>query len=120
MSTCLECIHYERCDTVFDGLLSNRDNKSCCQFDNKSGYLKLPCRVGDTIYFTGYGVVEELIVAAISVEFNKTFIDNCIGYVDAYRYNGSCESLGFNVFGELFFTSKEAAEKALSKPEVVE
>ena len=35
---CTECLYYERCDTVFDGVLSNRDNKPCDQYINKSEY----------------------------------------------------------------------------------
>ena len=118
MRSCQECIYYDRCDYIFDGCLSNGDNKACGWFDDKNNYLKLPCRVDDVIYFIGYGVVEELKVYMISVEYNKSFIDNYIGYVDARRLDGTSESIGFNVFGELAFTNMEDAKNALSRAEV--
>ena len=113
MKSCPECIYYESCDYFFDGCLSNRDNEACRRFDDKSNYFKWPCKVNDTIYFIGYGVVEALEVFKLSVELCNTFIDNYIGYVDARRHDGTTESIGFNVFGELAFTNKEEAENAL-------
>lgn len=50
MKTCLDCIHYERCDTVFDGLLSNRDNEPCDWFDDKAYYAKLPAYIGMKVW----------------------------------------------------------------------
>lgn len=110
---CRDCIHYERCDTVFDGLLSNRDNEPCWQFDSKYNYLKWPCEINQTIYFIGYGVAETLKVEKMTVECSEHYIDKYLGYVDARREDGTTESIGFNVFGELAFINKEDAEKAL-------
>jgi hypothetical protein len=120
MRSCPECIYYDRCDYIFDGCLSNRDNKACDWFDDKNNYLKLPCRVGDVIYFTGYGIVEELNVYKASIEYNEAFIDNYIGYVEARRPDGTTESIGFNVFGELAFANKEDAKNALNKQEAAD
>jgi hypothetical protein len=49
MKTCLDCIHHDRCDVIFDGLLSNRDNKPCDQFDDVKYYAKLPTYVGQEV-----------------------------------------------------------------------
>ena len=38
MNDCVSCLYYERCDVVFDGVLSNIDNKPCDQYINKSEY----------------------------------------------------------------------------------
>ena len=111
--TCKDCIYYERCDTVFDGLLSNRDNKPCDQFDHKSRYLKLPCFVGYIIYFIGYGVVETLKVTKVNIESCGPTVENYFGYVDALRSDGTIECIGFNTFGTLAFTNKEDAYAAL-------
>ena len=118
MITCKNCIYYERCDTIFDGLLSNRNNEPCGQFDNSSNYVKLPCQVGDTIYFIGYGKLETLVVDRINIEFANNFLDNYLGYVEAVRADNTQESIGFNIFGELVFTNKEEAEKVLYSSEV--
>lgn len=50
MKTCLDCIHYDRCDFIFDGLLSNRDNKPCDWFDDKAYYAKLPAFIGMKVW----------------------------------------------------------------------
>jgi hypothetical protein len=50
MKTCKDCIYYERCDTIFDGLLSNRDNKPCEQFDDNAYYVKLPAYIGMEVW----------------------------------------------------------------------
>ena len=50
MKTCLDCIHHDRCDFIFDGLLSNRDNKPCDWFDDKVYYAKLPAYIGMKVW----------------------------------------------------------------------
>ena len=50
MNTCRDCLYYERCDVVFDGLLSNRDNQPCEQFENKAYYEKLPAHIGQKVW----------------------------------------------------------------------
>jgi hypothetical protein len=115
MTSCRDCIYYERCDTIFDGLLSNRNNEPCGQFDAATNFVRLPCRLGDLVYFIGYGVVETLEVVNINIEFDRSFIDSYIGYVEARRADGTTESIGFNVFGELAFTSGATAFEALNK-----
>lgn len=72
--------------------------------------------IGETIYFTGYGIVEALKVVKITTEETEEWF---IGYVDARRPDGTTESIGFNVFGELAFRWKADAEFALN-PEVDE
>ncbi len=50
MKTCLDCIHHDRCDVIFDGLLSNRDNIPCDWFDDKAYYVKLPAYIGMKVW----------------------------------------------------------------------
>jgi len=71
--------------------------------------------IGETIYFIGYGIVEALKIVKITTEETE---EQFIGYVDACRSDGTTESIGFNVFGELAFVYKEEAEVALSQVEV--
>ncbi len=72
--------------------------------------------IGEIIYFIGYGIVEALKVVKITTEETE---ERFIGYVDACRPDGTTESIGFNVFGELAFRWKADAEAALCKEEVV-
>lgn len=53
--TCKDCIHYELCEVqAFNGFNKNwdpeKDWKHCGVFKDKSKYIKLPCKVGDTVY----------------------------------------------------------------------
>ena len=70
--------------------------------------------VGDIIYFTGYGILEELKIVKITTEETE---EAFIGYIDARRPDGTVECLGFNTLGELVFTNKEDAKKSLSSSE---
>ena len=67
--------------------------------------------IGETIYFTGFGLVEALKVVKITTEETEECF---IGYVDARRPDGTTESIGFNSFGELAFHWKCDAEAALN------
>ncbi len=67
--------------------------------------------IGKTIYFTGYGIIEELKIVKITTEEAE---DSFIGYMDARRPDGTIECLGFNTLGEFTFTNKEDAEKSLN------
>lgn len=53
--TCNNCIHYELCEVqAFNGFNKNwdpeKDWKHCGVFKDKSKYIELPCKVGDTVY----------------------------------------------------------------------
>ena len=50
--TCKDCIHNEMCFGTHTD-----DSPTCCDFKDKSRYIELPCKVGDTAYadFSGKG-----------------------------------------------------------------
>lgn len=57
--TCKDCLHYELCDTqAFNGFNKNfepeKDWKYCGVFKDKSKYIELPCKIGDTVYVLDY------------------------------------------------------------------
>lgn len=57
--TCNNCIHYELCEVqAFNGFNKNwdpeKDWKHCGVFKDKSKYIELPCKVGDTVYAICY------------------------------------------------------------------
>jgi hypothetical protein len=106
MVTCKDCIHYERCDTIFDGLLSNRDNEPCYQFDDKSRYIELPCKVGDTMYVKYRGVVRSVKVNAIRLDTKKNNHRICVWgtfhlyehYSHEYKATFPFDSIGKSLF----------------------
>lgn len=48
--TCENCIHYDLCNALEMNGLSKVHQKQCGFFNEKSRYIELPCKVGDTVY----------------------------------------------------------------------
>lgn len=124
--TCKDCIHYDVCHkrinsidflSVIKGRVStssimykNCDDveKHCRHFKDKSRFVKLPCKVGDTFY----AIVNNSIIAY-----------NCVGF----KYGHSAVTRKNNelllltvydiefVFGEEAFLSNEEAEAKLKE-----
>lgn len=61
--TCKDCMHYDAClsrisfmmdyDDINDMFIKDIE-KRCNQFKDKSKYIELPCKVGDTVYVLDY------------------------------------------------------------------
>ncbi len=49
--TCKDCFHYEACnDFAFGGGIEFSNADKCKHFKDKSLFIEMPCKVGDTIY----------------------------------------------------------------------
>lgn len=125
--TCKECIHY-------DAACINGTTGACMYFKDKSRYIELPCKVGDTVYK----------ICPISTFIKvgqmwdgrkvKTDCDRC-----PYHYC-DCHDIGYRrgannivhemqmrdviqivrvapYFGKIYFLTREEAEKALKERE---
>lgn len=46
--TCKDCVHYDACNRILNRL------EVCDQFKDKTRFVELPCKVGDTIYKVWY------------------------------------------------------------------
>lgn len=57
MATCNDCIHYDVCYKKPDHFDDLSVNGGCIDFADKSRFVELPCKVGDTAYadFSGKG-----------------------------------------------------------------
>lgn len=89
---CEKCIYYKACDFHF--YLKEYPPNKCDLFKDKSRFIELPCKVGDTVYI--------IVNYHCSAEFRH--IAECKFIVSLY------DSLGKTVF-----LTKEEAEKALEK-----
>jgi hypothetical protein len=67
--------------------------------------------IGDIIYFTGYGMVEELKIYKITTEETA---DEFTGHIFVVRYDGTTECIAYDEFGKIAFRDKTSAEKALN------
>ncbi len=53
--TCKDCIHYGLCETKGNAEIFVRGIENICgYFKDKFKYIKLPCKVGDTVYVLDY------------------------------------------------------------------
>lgn len=101
--TCKDCIHYtshRHFDPLLDEVYTDEDVEYLCpEFKDKSRFVELPCKVGDTIYWIDCigGIIEEKV---------KSFT------VGIENENGS---FPIGHFGSSLFTTKEEAEKKLGE-----
>lgn len=114
MATCNDCIHERVCDSLIKNGLPYLDKlsaeKFCLMFKDKSRFIELPCKVGDTVYTTYHGSLSEYKVTEIRInDFLWAELYNP-EYSDEYKTISVCLDFSFNEF--VFLTSEEA-EKAL-------
>lgn len=126
--TCKDCIHYGLClcdvhisETSGAQMQdSNIVEKECEQFKDKSRFIELPCKVGDTVYIISDGDVVEQEAIAIEYDGNFSVATMCPCYGDCDKgdpcltYSYVCQShyTQYN-FGRALFFTREEAEKAL-------
>ena len=60
MATCKDCVHVEVCSYAQN---SNNEFEHCANFRDRSRFVELPCKVGDTVYIAlnGYGVLKDTV-----------------------------------------------------------
>lgn len=91
--TCKDCLHYEVCNYYIDEETS-MTVAECQYFSNRSEWVKLPCKVGDTLYqCDAAGRIYEITVTGII-------------------YNTSAVAFDERAIGKLVFLTKEEAEKS--------
>lgn len=129
MANCENCIHYEiikneassycLCSNAFNIKERQRHNSTfkCDHFKDKSRYIELPCKVGDTVYIpTSNGIINEKvhrILYSQEAENYGKFIRNRF-----YTIVGNTEAqFDFSDIGKTVFLTYEEAEKALKELE---
>ena len=105
--TCRDCIHYEACLSVYMDLKGH--NFPCPQFKDRSRFVELPCKVGDTLfvlrYFYGKTRINPEKVCYFTIDDNELRIHTTAGYLTEHDMNDGA-----------FFT-REEAEQALKLKE---
>ena len=109
--TCKDCIHYKLCDLDDELYPSENVNEDCSYFKDKSRYIELPCKVGDTVYEPTRRGINIYKITKIHISQNgKTFEWECIDgfYTNVY---------GFDDYkiGDTVFLTKEEAEAKLKE-----
>lgn len=111
--TCADCIHYDACKDMYDGIKADFDDKrfiGCCEFfADKSRYIELPCAVGDTVYCIQY-------CYDIYTRKHKTRIQpKVVDFVFTTPFMAESEGMILKErdFGKTVFLTREDAEQAL-------
>ena len=111
--TCKDCIHYEACHDMyyeehatrhFDPEKHNAE-KECGYFKDRSRFVELPCKLGDTVYyFNSDGEIYSQKVSGFIVNFVGILVDSDVMF-DSH------------LMGDRFFSTREEAEQALKLKE---
>lgn len=106
MASCKDCLHYDVCKALEDEVDMYTASYCGC-FKDKSRYIELPCKVGDTVYYItgiGHNLVKPAKVKEIILDEN--------GIKDLYvQGNGH----NFENSFDIFFLTYEEAEKKLEE-----
>ncbi len=128
--TCEEhCLHWEVCkltppeySTAKYYTFCNCAEKCEC-FKDKSKYIELPCKVGDTVYIKGVPLVVSFVCiddeANFVIQFDCEDCYKCPFYEDEVSFEGEhdCRTQGYLEFTEsdigktVFLTKSEAEQK---------
>ena len=122
MMLCKDCVHYEVCkdyvESALDGLQYNdsqMNGDDCEFFKDRSRFVELPCKVGDTVYFNNvhlrYAKVIAIYIDASGGMFDLDVVTN-IETVAGYEHFIN-KDYTFEDIGKRLFLTKEAAEQAL-------
>ena len=122
MATCAECVHVDVCRftdlpaPLSDSYIRESEyiEKRCGNFKNRSRFVELPCKVGDTVYVIKSIAEEEKII--------QDHVETLgIGYyadgINIYQWDGVKTDGYFEDFGKTVFLTREEAERALKERE---
>lgn len=127
MATCKDCLHYNVCYENRDGMdmyalmQSKKVETFCTDFKDKSRYIELPCKVGDTVYYfcETFGVILPYFIESINI----AYLDKSKAI---YQYEANAtnikedellDSIDFEPddIGKTVFLTREEAERALKE-----
>lgn len=112
MASCKECLHYDVCEAriAADENYSERnytENNNCSNFKDRTQFVELPCKVGNTVYF----VIDEEIIKETITGFEIDKQGDL--WINTHKY----DYLLRDKFGETVFLSREEAERVLNSSE---
>lgn len=110
---CKDCLYYKMCDY-------GRIGRLCSDFTDKSEWVHLPCKAGDTIFLPwewhGESGIARITVLRVVLTENESYIETDFDSDDYdYFMKYNCGLFWFEDFGKIVFAIKEEAEKALEE-----
>ena len=113
--TCKDCLHCEICEIYYanKGGISKTDSaEECNWFEDKTLYVKSPCKVGDTVYAIQRGEIVPLRIEAIY--YNKYCLNIFARNERVFGY-GNITLDARNVIGIEWYKTKQEAEQKLRR-----
>lgn len=115
MSKCENCIHYDVCLDIEESLgqilnCISIKHIGCRYFKDKSLFVELPCKVGDTVYKMSRGEIIPMIVNSISFNGNCEYMLNC-SYEDEETHGYSLLTFTEKTKGYYWELTREEAER---------
>lgn len=92
MASCKDCIHYEVCGSLgmevyrwgrkptLQIFLDKYKAEHCTRFKTRSRFVKLPCKLGDEIFYTTMGKIHQAVVDRIELYDEGVVIITPDGY----------------------------------------
>ena len=108
MAICENCIHYELCSSISLKKIgiSLIPQDECCGYKDRSRFVELPCKLGDTVYyFNSAGEIFSQKVSGFIVNFTVDILVDSDAMFDSH------------LMGDRFFSTREEAEQALKERE---
>ncbi len=126
MSKCKDCLHYEACKEIYDILDTTCSGefdyeefaRSCKNFTDRSEWVQLPCKVGDTVFYFkgGYYIGDKnrweicpIKVTEISTKIGRS------GKLYPLSIIANGTRYPITSIGKTVFLTREEAEKALEE-----
>ena len=118
MVTCKDCVHFEVCRGEYaEGIEQLLACDGCEDFKDRSRFVELPCKLGDTLYtiVTGNRIREWIVV---DISFFSYSVVKIVITADSKDNNGTDHMrFGKHYLNHSVFLSREAAEQALKERE---
>lgn len=110
---CKDCLHYKMCDY-------GRIGRLCSDFTDKSEWVRLPCKAGDTIFLPwewhGENGIAQITVLRVVLTEGKSYVETDFDSDDYdYFMKYNCGRFWFEDFGKTVFITKEEGEKMLAE-----
>ena len=111
---CESCIHFDRCKGLYRSeRLQKIASKGCPYFKDRSRFVELPCKVGDTLFVPTRNLVSEYKIVSFHVCGEGIWYrTNVIKGILTRLISDNVE-----IIGETVFLTREEAERALKLKE---
>ncbi len=108
--TCKDCLHYERCYSIYTRDMLDMTNGECVYYTDRSEWVHLPCKAEQQLWFIENGEVKASTVDRLVYEELST--DDIFTRIDGYGF-----SVFFEDVGKTVFLTREEAEKSIGEKE---